>query len=446
MQPLKIPPNSIQAEQSVLGGLLIDEEAWEKISDKITDKDFYDRKHRLIFQSIEDLFRKDSPCDLITLKENLEQRSELENIGGFNYIATIANDTPTASNIQAYADIVRDRSILRQLMQAGIDITESIFQVKGFDSKALLEQAEQKVFRISQQQSKGQKGFQTAKSALPGIVEKINDMYNSDNSITGISTGFNDIDRKTAGLQASDLVIIAGRPSMGKTTLAMNIAENIAIDDKKAVVIFSMEMSAESLYMRMLSSLGRINQHSIRTGKLSDDDWPRLTSAITMLQDAPIFIDDAPSLTPVDLKSRVKRVVREHKIDLGLIVVDYIQLMESGVKADNRTGQVTAISRGLKALAKEMDVPVIALSQLNRNLENRPNKRPVMADLRESGSIEQDADMVIFIYRDEVYNEHSNDKGKAEIIFAKHRNGETGTVNLTFIGQYTQFKGYSIAF
>jgi replicative DNA helicase len=446
MQPLKIPPNSIQAEQSVLGGLLIDEEAWEKISDKITDKDFYDRKHRLIFQSIEDLFRKDSPCDLITLKENLEQRSELENIGGFNYIATIANDTPTASNIQAYADIVRDRSILRQLMQAGIDITDSIFQVKGFDSKALLEQAEQKVFRISQQQSKGQKGFQTAKSALPGIVEKINDMYNSDNSITGISTGFNDIDRKTAGLQASDLVIIAGRPSMGKTTLAMNIAENIAIDDKKAVVIFSMEMSAESLYMRMLSSLGRINQHSIRTGKLSDDDWPRLTSAITMLQDAPIFIDDAPSLTPVDLKSRVKRVVREHKIDLGLIVVDYIQLMESGVKADNRTGQVTAISRGLKALAKEMDVPVIALSQLNRNLENRPNKRPVMADLRESGSIEQDADMVIFIYRDEVYNEHSNDKGKAEIIFAKHRNGETGTVNLTFIGQYTQFKGYSIAF
>ncbi|MBT4838223.1 MAG: replicative DNA helicase, partial [Methylococcales bacterium] len=327
MQPLKIPPNSIQAEQSVLGGLLIDEEAWEKISDKITDKDFYDRKHRLIFQSIEDLFRKDSPCDLITLKENLEQRSELENIGGFNYIATIANDTPTASNIQAYADIVRDRSILRQLMQAGIDITDSIFQVKGFDSKALLEQAEQKVFRISQQQSKGQKGFQTAKSALPGIVEKINDMYNSDNSITGISTGFNDIDRKTAGLQASDLVIIAGRPSMGKTTLAMNIAENIAIDDKKAVVIFSMEMSAESLYMRMLSSLGRINQHSIRTGKLSDDDWPRLTSAITMLQDAPIFIDDAPSLTPVDLKSRVKRVVREHKIDLGLIVVDYIQLM-----------------------------------------------------------------------------------------------------------------------
>ena len=446
MQPLKIPPNSIQAEQSVLGGLLIDEEAWEKISDKITDKDFYDRKHRLIFQSIEDLFRKDSPCDLITLKENLEQRSELENIGGFNYIATIANDTPTASNIQAYADIVRDRSILRQLMQAGIDITDSIFQVKGFDSKALLEQAEQKVFRISQQQSKGQKGFQTAKSALPGIVEKINDMYNSDNSITGISTGFNDLDRKTAGLQASDLVIIAGRPSMGKTTLAMNIAENIAIDDKKAVVIFSMEMSAESLYMRMLSSLGRINQHSIRTGKLSDDDWPRLTSAITMLQDAPIFIDDAPSLTPVDLKSRVKRVVREHKIDLGLIVVDYIQLMESGVKADNRTGQVTAISRGLKALAKEMDVPVIALSQLNRNLENRPNKRPVMADLRESGSIEQDADMVIFIYRDEVYNEHSNDKGKAEIIFAKHRNGETGTVNLTFIGQYTQFKGYSIAF
>ncbi|MBT4837974.1 MAG: replicative DNA helicase [Methylococcales bacterium] len=440
---LKVPPNSIQAEQSVLGGLMLDGDAWEKISDQIIDNDFYRREHRVIFQSIQDLFSKDSPCDLVTLKENLEQRSELDNIGGVAYLATLANDTPTAANIQAYAEIVRERSILRQLIRAGTEIADLAFQPDGENSDTLLEQAEQKVFQIAEQRQDAKVGFESVKSLLSGAVEKIQTLYDQDEPVTGVSTGFADLDKQTSGLQPADLIIVAGRPSMGKTTLAMNIAENIAIESQKAVAVFSMEMPGEALAMRMMSSLGRIDQHKVRTGKLSDDDWPRLTSAISLLSEAPLFIDDSPALTPADLRSRARRLVREQKTDLGLIVIDYIQLMRSHEKADNRTGEVSAISRGLKSLAKELDVPVIALSQLNRNLEQRPNKRPVMADLRESGSIEQDADLIVFIYRDEVYNPESPEKGKAEIIISKQRNGPIGTINLTFMGQYTKFENFA---
>ncbi len=442
VESLKVPPHSIQAEQSVLGGLLLDNQTWDSVADKVVENDFYRRDHRLIFRSIAQLAEKQDPFDVVTLSEILETTGELQDVGGLAYLSMLARDTPSAANIVAYANIVRDRSVLRQLIHVGTEISDSAFTTEGRETADLLENAERKVFEIAEQRQRGQGGFHSIKSLLAKAVDKIETLYELDGDITGASTGFTDLDEKTSGLQPSDLIIVAGRPSMGKTTIAMNMAENVALKSGMPVAVFSMEMPGEALAMRMMSSLGRIDQHKVRTGKLDDDDWPRLTSAINLLAETKMFIDDTPALTPTEVRSRARRLTREHG-QLGLIVLDYLQLMQSPSSGDNRVQQISDISRGLKALAKELNVPVIALSQLNRNLEQRPNKRPVMSDLRESGAIEQDADLIIFVYRDEVYHEDSSDKGIAEVIIGKQRNGPLGTVRLTFLGQYTRFENFA---
>ncbi len=440
---LKIPPHSIQAEQSVLGGLMIDNQTWDSIADKVATGDFYRKDHRLIFSAIEELAEKQQPFDIITISEFLDSSKNLDAAGGVGYLAMLAKDTPSAANIVAYANIVRDRSVLRQLIHVGTDISDSAFNAEGMETSELLEKAEREVFKIAEQRQRGQGGgFKAIKNLLATAVEKIEVLYEQEGHITGASTGFTDFDELTSGLQPADLIIVAGRPSMGKTTIAMNMAENVAIQNKHPVAVFSMEMPGEALAMRMMSSLGRIDQNRVRTGKLEDDEWPRLTSAINMLAETQLFIDDTPALTPTEVRARARRLTREHG-QLGLIVIDYLQLMQSPTSGDNRTQEISDISRGLKALAKELNVPVIALSQLNRNLEQRPNKRPVMSDLRESGAIEQDADLIVFVYRDEVYNSESPDKGIAEIIIGKQRNGPLGVVRLTFLGQFTRFENYA---
>ncbi|MBU2569042.1 MULTISPECIES: replicative DNA helicase [Methylotuvimicrobium] len=441
-EALKVSPHSIQAEQSVLGGLMLDNQTWDSIADKVVEGDFYRKDHRMIFRAIEKLAEKQDPFDVITLSEALASAGQLNEVGGLAYLGTLAKDTPSAANIVAYATIVRDKSVLRQLIHVGTDISDSAFSPEGRDTSELLENAERQVFQIAEQRQRGQGGFTSIKSLLAQAVDKIEMLYEQEGNITGASTGFNDFDEMTSGLQPSDLIIVAGRPSMGKTTIAMNMAENVAIKGDKPVAVFSMEMPGDSLAMRMMSSLGRIDQHKIRTGKLDDDEWPRLTSAINLLAETKLFIDDTPALTPTEVRSRARRLMREHG-QLGLIVLDYLQLMQSPASGDNRVQQISDISRGLKALAKELNVPVIALSQLNRNLEQRPNKRPVMSDLRESGGIEQDADVIVFVYRDEVYNPDSPEKGVAEIIIGKQRNGPIGTVRLTFLGQYTRFENFA---
>jgi replicative DNA helicase len=442
VESLKVPPHSLQAEQSVLGGLMLDNQTWDSVADKVGEDDFYRRDHRLIFRAITLLAEKQDPFDVITLSEAMDSRGELQDAGGLAYLGMLAAETPTAANIVAYANIVRDRSILRQLIHVGTEISDSAFTTEGRETADLLENAERRVFEIAEQRQRGQGGFSSIKSLLAKAVDKIEMLYEQDGDITGASTGFTDLDEKTSGLQPSDLIIVAGRPSMGKTTIAMNMAENVAVKSGMPVAVFSMEMPGEALAMRMMSSLGRIDQHKVRTGKLDDDDWPRLTSAINLLAETKLFIDDTPALTPTEVRSRARRLTREHG-QLGLIVLDYLQLMQSPSSGENRVQQISDISRGLKALAKELNVPVIALSQLNRNLEQRPNKRPVMSDLRESGAIEQDADLIIFVYRDEVYHEDSQDKGIAEIIIGKQRNGPLGTVRLTFLGQYTRFENFT---
>lgn len=443
LDSLKIPPNSIQAEQSVLGGLMLDNQTWDSVADKVSEGDFYRRDHQLIFRTIAQLAEKQIPFDVITISESLEAIGELENSGGLSYLGMLAKDTPSAANIVTYANIVRDRSVLRQLIHVGTEIADSAFNTEGRETADLLENAERQVFKIAEQRQRGQgNGFATIKSLLATAVDKIETLFEQEGSITGAATGFTDFDELTSGLQPADLIIVAGRPSMGKTTIAMNMAENIAIKGDKPVAVFSMEMPGDSLAMRMMSSLGRIDQHRIRTGKLEDDEWPRLTSAINLLAETKLFIDDTPALTPTEVRSRARRLAREHG-QLGLIVLDYLQLMQSPSSGDNRVQQISDISRGLKALAKELNVPVVALSQLNRNLEQRPNKRPMMSDLRESGAIEQDADLIVFVYRDEVYNEDSPDKGIAEVIIGKQRNGPLGTVRLTFLGQFTRFENFA---
>ncbi|WJW74787.1 replicative DNA helicase [Thiohalobacter sp. IOR34] len=437
---LKVPPHSIPAEQAVLGGLMLDNEAWDQIADRVAEEDFYRRDHRLIFRAIRRLAEEGRPFDVVTLSETLDNEHRLDDAGGLAYLGELAHNTPSAANIAAYADIVREHSVLRQLVRVGTDIANAAYMPAGRKPGELLDYAEQQVFRIAEQGKQGKQGFTPIKELLTRTVDRIDHLFQLDNPITGIPTGFNDFDEMTAGLQPSDLVIVAGRPSMGKTTFAMNIAEHAAIKNKTVTAVFSMEMPGEQLAMRLMSSLGRIDQHKVRTGKLDDDDWPRLTSAVSILAEAPLFIDDTPALTPTELRARARRLKREH--DLGLIIIDYLQLMQAPGAGDNRTAEISEISRGLKALAKELHVPVVALSQLNRSLEQRPNKRPVMSDLRESGAIEQDADMIVFIYRDEVYNEDSPDKGTAEIIIGKQRNGPIGMRRLTFLGQYTRFENF----
>ncbi len=437
-----LPPHSMQGEQSVLGGLMLDNRSWDSIADRVGEQDFYRKEHRLIFRAIRTLAEHDSPFDVVTLSEILERETALADAGGLKYLGTLAKDTPSAANIVAYADIVRERSVLRQLIHVGTEISNAAFRTQGRSTADLLEFAEQKVFEIAEQRQRGSSGFVGIKTLLARAVDRVERLYQQEGSLTGAGTGFNDFDEMTAGLQPSDLIIVAGRPSMGKTSLAMNMAENIAIKGDKPVAVFSMEMPGDQLALRMMSSLGRIDQHRVRTGKLEDDEWPRLTSAINILAETRLFIDDTPALTPTEIRARARRLTREHG-HLGLIVLDYLQLMQAPGAAENRVAEISHISRSLKALAKELNVPVVALSQLNRNLEQRPNKRPVMSDLRESGSIEQDADVIVFIYRDEVYNEDSPDKGTAEIIIGKQRNGPIGTTRLTFLGQYTRFENFA---
>jgi replicative DNA helicase len=434
----KVPPQSIQSEQSVLGGLMLDNKTWDLVSDKIVESDFYRQDHRLIFRIIQQLAEKQSPFDVITVSEALEEIGELENSGGLSYIGLLAKDTPSAANIVTYANIVRDRSVLRQLIHVATEILDSAFNTEGRETADLLENAECEVFKIAEQRQRGQGGFKSIKSALKKAVDKIEIMFESGGEMIGIGTGFLELDQITSGLQPSDLIIVAGRPSSGKTTIAMNMVESISIKDSKPVAVFSMEMPDDSLSMRMMASLGRIDLHKIRTGNLDADEWPRLASAINLLAEAKLFIDDTPALTTAEVRLRARRLTREHG-QLGLIVIDYLQLMQSPASGNNRVQQISDISRGLKALAKELNVPVIALSQLNRNLEQRPNKRPMMSDLRESGAIEQDADLIVFLYRDEVYNSDSPDKGIAEVIVGKHRNGPLGTVRLEFHGTHARF-------
>jgi replicative DNA helicase len=437
---LKVPPHSVEAEQSVLGGLLLDNQSWDRVGDIVTADDFYRREHRLIFNAIAALCEEASPADVVTVNEWLDKSGEVEAVGGLPYIASLANNTPGASNIVAYANIVRERSVLRQLLRATQDITSTTFQPEGRSVNELLDFAEKRIMEINEKGSRRGDARPISK-LLSEAVDRIDQLFRSQSSITGVPTGFSDLDDKTSGLQPSDLVIIAGRPSMGKTSFAMNIAENAAVGQKTPVAVFSMEMPGSQLAMRMMASLGRINAHRMRTGRLDDDDWPRLTSAVSLLNEAPIFIDDTPGLTPLDLRARARRIKREH--GLGLVIIDYLQLMQSGEGEENRATEISSITRSLKGLAKELNVPVIAMSQLNRSVEQRNDKRPVMSDLRESGAIEQDADVILFIYRDEVYNKESADKGIAEIIIGKQRNGPIGEVRLTFLGEYTKFENYT---
>ena len=443
LNALKLPPHSVEAEQSVLGGMLLDPAAWDKIADLIGEQDFYRIEHRLIYRHIERLSDQARPVDVITVAESLESHAELEKAGGLAYVGSLAHNVPSAANIRRYAEIVRERSIMRKLAEVGSDIATSAYNPGGREAGQLLDEAESKVLAISEAGERGGQGFVAMPPLLTQVVERIETLYARDNpsDVTGIATGFTDLDSMTSGLQPGDLVIVAGRPSMGKTAFSLNIAEHVALEQNRPVAVFSMEMGGAQLAMRMIGSVGKLDQHTLRTGKLEDDDWSRMTHALGRLNDAPIFIDETPGLNALELRSRARRLHRQND-GLGLIVVDYLQLMSaiSGKASENRATEISEISRSLKGLAKELHVPVIALSQLNRGLEQRPNKRPVMSDLRESGAIEQDADLILFIYRDVVYNPDTEDKGKAEIIVGKQRNGPIGTVGLAFRGEYTRFE------
>ncbi len=441
---LKLPPHSIEAEQSVLGGLLLENTAWDRTADVLAADDFYRDDHRRIYAHISKLIEANKPADAVTVAEALERSAELENVGGIAYLLTLANNTPSAANIRRYAEIVRERAIMRKLATIGTEIAASAYSPAGRDAKQLLDEAEQKVFQIAEAGARASQGFESLQPLLTRVVERIDMLYSRDNpsDVTGVPTGFTDLDERTSGLQPGDLIIVAGRPSMGKTAFALNIAEHVGLQAHAPVAVFSMEMAGTQIAMRLLGSVGRLDQHKLRTGKLKDEDWPRLTDALGRLNDAPLFVDESAALNALELRARARRLYRQHK-SLGLIVVDYLQLMSATSQGENRATEISEISRSLKALAKELSVPVVALSQLNRSLEQRPNKRPVMSDLRESGAIEQDADLILFIYRDEVYNENSPDRGIAEIIIGKQRNGPIGTVRLTFLGQYTRFENYA---
>jgi replicative DNA helicase len=441
----KLPPQALEAEQSLLGGLLLDNRKWDEVIDEVGSQDFYSQNHRLIFTAIAGLQAAGDPADVITASEWLESDNKLDAAGGLSYIGSLANNTPSTANILTYAKIVRERSILRSLIAAANDIADLAYNPEGQTPKEVLEKAEKLVFDIADRDGRSRQGFQSIQELLSKSIDRIEELFESKEAITGIPTGFVDLDNMTSGLQRGDLVIVAGRPSMGKTSFAMNIAEYVAVEKQLPVAIFSMEMPGEQLAMRMLSSLGRINSNKIRTGNLGDEDWPRLNSAVGFLDKAPMFVDDSAGLNPMDMRSRARRI--KAQVDqLGLIVIDYLQLMHSSENNENRATEISGITRSLKILAKDLNVPVIALSQLNRSLEQRPNKRPVMSDLRESGAIEQDADVIFFIYRDEVYNEDTDQKGVAEVIIGKQRNGPIGTTKLTFRGEFTRFENFASPF
>jgi replicative DNA helicase len=444
MAQLKLPPHSVEAEQALLGGLLLDNSAWDRVADLVSGADFYRDDHRRIFRHISKLVELGKPADVVTVFESIEKSDEVEQAGGLAYLGEIANNTPSAANIRRYAEIVRERAILRKLVTVGDEIAASALNPLGKDAKVLLDAAETKIFEIAEAGARNTQGFVPIQPLLGQVVDRIQELYDRENpsDITGVPTGFTDLDQKTSGLQPGDMIIVAGRPSMGKTAFSLNIAEYVAVELGLPVAIFSLEMPGTQLAMRFLASVGRLDQHRVRTGRLNDDEWQRLTYALGKLHEAPIHIDESGGINAVDLRARARRLYRQCG-KLGLIVIDYLQLMSSTKEGENRATEISEISRSIKSLAKELHVPVIALSQLNRQLESRPNKRPVMSDLRESGAIEQDADLILFLYRDEVYNPDSPEKGSAEVNIGKHRNGPTGTVRLTFLGEYTRFQNYA---
>ena len=446
LDQLRVPPHSVEAEQSVIGGLLLENEALDKVADILSPNDFYRFDHKTIFLHIAKLIEHNKPADIVTVAESLENNAELSEVGGLAYLATLAQSTPTAANIRRYAEIVHERSVMRKLVTVGSGIAESAYMPNGRDAQQLLDEAEAKIFQIAEGGRKSSDGFVDIKVLLPQVADRIDLLFSRDNpsDVTGIPTGFADLDSMTSGLQPGDLVIVAGRPSMGKTAFAINIAENVALETGLPVAVFSMEMPSTQLAMRMIGSVGRLDQHRMRTGRLEDEDWEKLTTALGKLNEAPVFIDEGSGLTSFDVRARARRLHRQCG-KLGLIVIDYLQLMTApaGRQQENRATEISEISRSLKALAKELNVPLIAISQLNRSVDQRPDKRPVMSDLRESGAIEQDADIIMFVYRDEYYNPDSQDKGTAEIIIAKQRNGPIGRVRLTFLGQHTRFENFS---
>ncbi|HMH19647.1 MAG TPA: replicative DNA helicase [Burkholderiales bacterium] len=442
---LRVPPHSIDAEQSVLGGLLIDNGAFDKVGDVVTEGDFYRDDHRRIFRHISRLVERGKPADVVTVDESVKASEDKDKAGGINYLAALAGNTPSAHNVRRYAEIVRECAILRKLIEVSTEIADSALNRMGKEVGQVLDEAESKVFQIAEAGARTRQGFVEIQPLLTQVMERIDMLYHKDNpsDITGIPTGYRDLDRETSGLQPGDLIIIAGRPSMGKTALALNMAEHVAVENKLPVAVFSMEMSGSQLAMRMLGSIGRLDQHKLRTGRLSDDDWNRLTSAVGKLHDAPILIDESGALNALELRARARRLHRQYG-HLGLIVVDYLQLMQASSQGENRATEISEISRSLKSLAKELKVPVVALSQLSRAVEQRTGpKRPIMSDLRESGAIEQDADLILAIYREEVYTADTPEKGVAEIIILKQRNGPIGTVKLTFLGEYTRFENYA---
>ncbi len=439
---LRIPPHSIEAEQSVLGGLLIDNMAWDRAGDLISDGDFYRWEHREIYSAISALVTASKPADVITVFELLQQGGKAEPCGGLAYLNALAQSVPSAANLRRYAEIVRERAILRKLISASDEIATNAFNPQGRAVSTILDEAEGKIFQIGEEGSRNRQGFIGMEKLVAELIDRVNELAeNGAEDVTGIHTGFYDLDRMTAGLQKGDLIILAARPSMGKTAFALNIAEHVAVNEQLPVLVFSMEMGASQLALRMVGSLGRIDQSRLRTGRLHDDEWGRLTESVERLSKAPMFIDETAALNPAELRARARRMVRQCGGTLGLIVIDYLQLMSGTSKSEgeNRATELSEISRSLKALAKELQCPVIALSQLNRSVETRNDKRPMMSDLRESGAIEQDADVIMFIYRDDYYNKESREPGVAEIIVGKQRNGPTGTMKLAFLKPNTKF-------
>ncbi|MDQ7990359.1 MAG: replicative DNA helicase [Candidatus Dactylopiibacterium sp.] len=444
LSALKLPPHSLEAEQSLLGGLLLDNSAWDRIADLVGEVDFYRDEHRRIFQHIARLIEQAKPADVVTVYESLEKTGDAQNVGGLAYLGELANNTPSASNIRRYAEIVRERAILRKLVTVGDEIAASALSTAGRDANLILDEAESRILAIRDEGERADSGFIPIQPVLGEVVERIQELYDRDSpaAVTGVTTGLADLDKLTSGLHGTDMIIVAGRPGMGKTSFALNVAEAVAIEAQLPVAIFSMEMPATQLVMRFISSVGRLDQHRLKTGQLNDDEWQRLSYALGKLHEAPIFIDETPGLNPINLRARARRLHRQNGNKLGLIIIDYLQLMTSHKDSDNRAAELSEISRSVKGLAKELKVPIMALSQLNRSLEQRADKRPMASDLRESGALEQDADIIMFVYRDEIYNPDTQDKGKAELIIAKHRNGPTGMVPMTFIGEYTRFENY----
>ncbi len=443
LDQLRVPPHSIEAEQSILGGLLLDNQAWDRMGDLVTDADFYRDEHRRIFRQIRSLLERAKPADVVTVAEALDGAGESEQTGGLAYLGELAANTPSAANIKRYAEIVRERSVLRQLVATADEIAADALNPLGRDAETLLDEAESKIFKIAEAGAGHNEGFVHINPLLTQVVERIQELHDRDNpsDITGVPTGFLDLDQKTSGFQPGDLIIVAGRPSMGKTAFALNIAENVAVDSGLPVGVFSMEMGGAQLATRMLASIGRLNSQSLRTGRMSDEEWSKLSFALGKLHEAPIYIDETGGLSPANLRARARRLARQYGGKLGLLVIDYIQLMSGNRQGENRATEVSEISRSIKSLAKELQVPIVALSQLSRKVEERNDKRPMMSDLRESGAIEQDADVILMMYRDEYYNkENPDNKGMAEVIIGKQRNGPTGTVRLAFLGEYTRFE------